>query len=123
RAVGVSARTVFGESEAGVSYSPSPVSRRQASLLPLVRESFEVSSIFIRLSGRTWSMVPSKKATSAEELGPVFTRSPSFRTLARSAAIQSISPTGFTDTDPDRVVKRAPVKAGGGEGVDTLISW
>jgi hypothetical protein len=86
----------------------------QATRRRLVEGSSDVSSMVMRLSGRTWTTVPSKNVISAAAPGPVRTRSLFLSTMLRSAGIQRNSPTGLTVTLPSMVVKRAVVTVGGG---------
>jgi hypothetical protein len=88
----------------------------------LVDGSSDVSSIVIRLSGRTCTIVPSKKAISAAAPGPVRTRSLLRRTIRVSAGTHSNWPTGFTRTLPSRDRNRAVVTllGGGGASVEGL---
>jgi hypothetical protein len=91
----------------------SPDEMCQATFRRLVEGSSEVSSIVMRLSGRTCTTVPSKNVISAAEPGPVRTRSLLRSTMARSALTHSKVPTVFTLTLPSRVVKRAVVTVAG----------
>jgi hypothetical protein len=82
-----------------------------------VAGSSEVSSIVMRLSGRTRTTLPSKNVISAVEPGPVRTRSDLRSVPWRSAAIHSNVPTALTFTLPTTDVKRALVeRAIGAEG-------
>jgi hypothetical protein len=79
----------------------------------------ELSSIVIRLSGRTLKDVPSAKRISAAAPAPVRTRSFWRSTTAVVAWTHSSVPALFTWTLPSREAKRAPVSmavAGGGAG-------
>jgi hypothetical protein len=92
----------------------SPDEMCQATRRFLVDGSSDVSSIVIRLSGRTCTMVPSKNAISAAAPGPVRTRSLLRRTIRVSAGTHSNCPTGFTRTLPSSERKRAEVTLEGG---------
>ena len=85
-----------------------------ATLRRFVDGSSDVSSMVMRLSGRTCTRVPSKNVISAAAPGPVRTRSLLRRTIARSALTHSNVPTVFTFTLPSMVVKRAVVTVEGG---------
>ena len=79
----------------------------------------ELSSIVIRLSGRTLNTVPSAKRISAAAPEPVRTRSLCRSTTASVAGNHSSVPARFTCTLPSILAKRAPVSiavAGGGGG-------
>jgi hypothetical protein len=92
----------------------SPEEMCQATLRAFVDGSSEVSSIVMRLSGRTCTTVPSKKVISAAAPGPVRTRSLLRSTMLRSAVTHSKVPTVFTLTLPSIEVKRAVVTVGVG---------
>ena len=87
----------------------SPDEMCQATRRRLVDGSSDVSSIVIRLSGRTCTTVPSKNAISAAAPGPVRTRSLLRRSMRVSAGTHSNCPTGFTRTLPSSERKRAEV--------------
>jgi hypothetical protein len=71
----------------------------------------------MRLSGRTWTTVPSKNVISALAPAPVRTRSLFFSRMLESAVTHSKVPTAFTFTLPSMDVKWAVVEAGAGSGV------
>jgi hypothetical protein len=117
RSVGVeNSRSAPAEVERGALNCTSPEEMCAATRRCFVRGSSELSSMVMRLSGRTCSVVPSKNVISAAEPSPVRTRSLLRSAIARSALTHSNVPTVFTFTLPSRVVKRAVVTVAGGAG-------
>jgi hypothetical protein len=92
----------------------SPEEMCAATRRSFVRGSSELSSMVMRLSGLTCSVVPSKKVISAAAPAPVRTRSLLRSTIERSAFTHSNVPTVFTLTFPSSVVKRAVVTVAAG---------
>jgi hypothetical protein len=92
----------------------SPDEMCQATFRRLVEGSSDVSSMVMRLSGLTWTTVPSKKVISALAPAPVRTRSLFLSSTLESAVTHSNVPTAFTFTLPSMEVKCAVVAAGAG---------
>ena len=74
----------------------------------------------MRLSGRTWTTVPSKNVISAVAPVPVRTRSLLRSTIVGSALTHSNVPTGLTRTLPSMLVNRAVVTVGAGTSMTGL---